>query len=415
MPEIPKVDTAARRWSSRPLRVAAALLLIGTSLWAVLSGQGHVSSDNAVVSAYTVSIRTPIAGVMSAVVARVGQPILVGAHVATVSDDMVDKSRQSELLGIAARADADNVAYQAERKTLLTLMNTLTKRTDEYNTAFSAYLSQQAQEAEAVLQTRNARRDQALRDVKRNAELTRAGWVSASDFEKFTTEALATSADAVAQNARLGYLRLRVEAARHGLSLDSGSNDVAYSAQRADEVAIHLAEIDRQIASDAAIVSDAQTRMAGEAHRIAALALADLASPATGMVWKVGVSDGERVPVGDTVVQVVDCTSAFIIADIPQDRFSDIVIGAMARLRLSGETSDRTGRVISVMGDSGLSADRNLAAIPGLQRDASATVRIEMAASDNTAGQCLVGRTARVLLPSAEGTGLVGRFLHRFF
>ena len=128
------------------------------------------------------------------------------------------------------------------------------------------------------------------------------------------------------------------------------------------------------------------------------------------MIWKVNASDGERIGVGDSVAQIVDCDAAFIIASVPQKWVPDIEIGSEAEYRLSGEDQKRQGRVISVTGDAN-GDDRNLAAIPFTQKNvASATVRIAL---DDRKGECLVGRTARVLLPSS-GHG-IAHLLNRLF
>ncbi len=64
---------------------------------------------------------------------------------------------------------------------------------------------------------------------------------------------------------------------------------------------------------------------------------------------------------------------------------------------ISGETSKRYGRVASVTSDP-TDGDHNLAAIPFEEKGATATVRIRI---DGEKG-CLVGRRARVVLPSNE-------------
>jgi multidrug resistance efflux pump len=212
-------------------------------------------------------------------------------------------------------------------------------------------------------------------------------------------------------------LRIQSAASRHGVFLEGGSNDVAYSAQRADEVAIRIAETERAIASFTAAAAEARARLQAEEHRVALLREAELVAPSGGMIWKLGASDGERLAVGDMGAQIVDCRSAFILAAVPQDRFSDVEINGIAKFRLSGEKTDRTGRVVSVTGDASVAADRNLAAAPLVEHGASATAiaRIEFEAPSNTKGACLVGRTARVLLPAAADSGFFARLARRLF
>jgi len=79
-----------------------------------------------------------------------------------------------------------------------------------------------------------------------------------------------------------------------------------------------------------------------------------------------------------------------------------VVLGGEARFRLSGETAERTGTIVSVTGDASLIGDRNLAAVPADQHKATAMVRIAVPPSRNVAAECLVGRTAHVLLPTVD-------------
>jgi multidrug resistance efflux pump len=200
-----------------------------------------------------------------------------------------------------------------------------------------------------------------------------------------------------------------LDAIRNGVVSEPGSNDVAYSRQRADEIAIRLSDLDQARASALAEVEETNSRLLSEQGRIDKLSFAPMVAPNAGIVWKVDASSGERIRAGETIAQVVDCDAAFIIAAVPQNRVPEIEIGADAEFRLSGDDVRRHGTVRSVMGDA-TNGDRNLAAVPYEMKDATATVRIEMAPSD---GECLVGRTARVLLPSS-GPNLMARLFNRF-
>jgi hypothetical protein len=67
---------------------------------------------------------------------------------------------------------------------------------------------------------------------------------------------------------------------------------------------------------------------------------------------------------------------------------------------LAGETTERTGTIVSVIDDVSLLGDRNLAAVPFDLHKPTSMVRIAVPRSRNVASECLVGRTARVLLPT---------------
>jgi len=144
---------------------------------------------------------------------------------------------------------------------------------------------------------------------------------------------------------------------------------------------------------------------------------ATLAAPSAGMLWKLGASTGERIGTGDTAAELVDCGAAFLVAAVPQKAYANIVLGGDARFRLAGEDAERMGRIMSITGDTSLVGDRNLAAVPLDLHQPTVMVRIEVPPSPNTAAECLVGRTARILLPTSGGgvMAAMSRLAQRIF
>jgi hypothetical protein len=114
------------------------------------------------------------------------------------------------------------------------------------------------------------------------------------------------------------------------------------------------------------------------------------------MIWKINAAPGERINAGEPIAEIVDCNSAFIIANVPQVRVPNISADSKVEFMISGETAKRYGRVASVTSDP-TDGDHNLAAIPFEEKGATATVRIRIEGDK----ECLVGRRARVVLPSS--------------
>ena len=141
------------------------------------------------------------------------------------------------------------------------------------------------------------------------------------------------------------------------------------------------------------------------------------------MIWKLGAADGERLGTGDMAAEIVDCNAPFILAAIPQDRFSDVEAGGLAQFRLSGERTGRTGTVVSITGHGDLAQGGHYAVMP-LDEPSTVIATIAMprketgaqenSAQENTAQECLIGRSARVLLP-ATGGGFIDQILRRVF
>ena len=410
-PSSPGAKQAVRTpaWALPLIKRGAAVSVLVAAIYAVLSGQGFVSTDNAVVSTYTVSLRAPITGYVSGLQTAIGQPVKPGTVIARIDEPRADDERLIDLQRLAPRLQTDLAALHAERDILARQREALVQVSATRNVSEAAMLDLEAAEAERRAASLAVAADEASRSSARAAILARTGNISTEAVEKAAALADETRSDAAAARLRTTSLRLQATAAHAGMLLGNGSNDVPYSRQRADELAIRLAEIDRETASVQASADETAGRLADEARRVALLRSAALVAPASGMLWKLGAADGERLAVGDTAVEIVDCRSAFLVAAIPQERYPDVAIGGTARIRLSGESTDRLGSVVSVTGEATLANDRNLAAAPLPARSPTATARIAIGGSADNAGSCLVGRTARVLLPTGAGSGLVAR------
>ena len=142
----------------------------------------------------------------------------------------------------------------------------------------------------------------------------------------------------------------------------------------------------------------------------------DLRSPVRGEVWQVQAMNGEHLVLGAPVISMIDCAHQFLLVEIPQERMPDIAIGGQARIRLTGETEQRTGLVQAVSGDPQKEANHKFAAFP-VQDPAMqlATVRVSLdAPKAGDAAVCSVGRTARVLLPTIPNN-FVSRSVRTYF
>ena len=132
------------------------------------------------------------------------------------------------------------------------------------------------------------------------------------------------------------------------------------------------------------------------------------------MIWRLGASDAERLGAGDMAAELVDCNAPALLVAIPQDRFSDVKIGGLARYRLSGELNDRSGAVLSVAGQGNLSHSDHYAALPVAETGSTIMAQVAVKTPEGGNEPCLIGRTARVLLPTTGG-GLFDRISRRLF
>ena len=401
----------------RLLKLGATSVMLATGGYAIWSAQGYVVSDNAVVSAYLTSLRTPIEGYISSGRAVVGAEIHGGDILAVISNQRVDDQHLADLEDQVRRLAREEAALAREHETLVATEHRLIEQGQEYHRGLLARLSGQLLAAKMALGAKQAESEQAKREYTRKITLAHSGTASAADLDKAQYASAVLERQVQSLAGELAAIQAQQDAAERGITTEGGGNDVTYSMQRADEVQLRLAEVDRQLDTVRGEKAAASARAELERHRVGLLRSAVLAAPAAAMLWKVGASDGERLGTGDTAAQLVDCGSAFLVATIPQSAYADVELGGEARFRLSGESAERTGRIISVTGDTSLTGDRNLAAVPVEQNKPTAMVRIAAPPSRNIASECLVGRTARVLLPTIQHNvmDLAARTVRRIF
>jgi multidrug resistance efflux pump len=394
--------SAQRRLLWRSAKILAALGIMGLGLHAILAEQGYVASDHAIVSAYTTAIRSPIEGYVSGLPQNVGGILPAGATLAQIRNDRLDDSRLKELLARRGRLQAEHAAQQAERDALLATRAGLQARAASFAQLAQADQAGQATEAARLLQAKLAQRDRLRRELERRIRLAADGIAPLAELDRLRGDAEAADREAEAQRARWEMLMARATSAGRGVLVDGGANEIAYSAQRVDEIDLRLATADRLDSSLAAQLREAELLLAAEQQRHAAQREAALTLPAEAMLWRLSASNGERIATGDTVAEVISCRADFLIVEIAQNRLPEVALGQVARFRLSGEGEERLGRVVTASGLAEPREERKLAVILPPPDHPMASVRV--AVDDAGGGQgCLVGRTARVLLPTHGG------------
>ena len=144
-------------------------------------------------------------------------------------------------------------------------------------------------------------------------------------------------------------------------------------------------------------------RLAVEEQRLQRLGRDAVHSPAVGLVWNLAVADEARVARGDTLAEIAQCGRSFVEATLPERGFDVVRPGDAVRVRLSSGTGDIPGMVRSVRGAGAIGASGRAA---GVQRGETGmmwvVVDIDAAAlSKQPAGDCQIGRTAKVLFSRA--------------
>ncbi|HXW71399.1 MAG TPA: HlyD family efflux transporter periplasmic adaptor subunit [Methylocella sp.] len=404
------------------IKIAIASAIFGVGLTAIFSGHGKIASSNAVISTNLISLRTPIEGTVTSLPRRAGAMAERGALIAHIENPRVNDERLVDLREQQTRLVAELQGAETNRAAWIGLAAELANRDAMHTEANSERLQDLVEEAEDVRAALVTKQAQAENDVDRRLPLEASGVVAKAEMHKLRSGVDLARQETAAQTARLAALRAEAKAAARGVLIAAGAGtDRSYSAQRADEIGIELSRLDRTIAILSASVKETRARLDAEERRVSLWRSADITAPSNGMIWKLGASDGERLGIGDMTAEIVDCAAPLLLVAIPQDRFTDVEIGGLARFRLSGERIERTGTVLSVAGHGDAARGHHFAIMP-LEEPSTAIVTILLAGDEvaTTAPalqqgggppkECFIGRSARVSLP-ATGGGFIDQIL----
>ena len=407
------VRAAAARIPRRPLKLVTAGALALAGAYGIFSEQRYVTSSNAIVSAYVLDIRMPIEGTVSALPHTPGAAVSPGDLLGHIENPLADHEHLDNLRTLEDVAQSTAAADQMEWAALAGQQHGLLTRASAHSDAVSLRLGLSVQQAESMLAAAETTHHQAATELERGRQLHDAGILATASYDQLVSTEAVTRHVVEAERLALASLRGQSAAAGRGLLAEPGiNNDVAYSRQRADEIAIKLAETQRSLAASRAQAAEAHFAVAAEASRSASLRSADLRSPVAGQVWQIEAVDGEVASLNSLALSLIDCSRQFLLVEVPQDRLPDIAIGGIAQFKFTGESTERTGVVQAATGDPQKEPDHKFAAFP-LQDTAEQLATVRVLITD-PAPVCAVGRTARVLLPT-QPTNRFSRALRQYF
>lgn len=393
------------RW--RVFKISAAGVMLAAGSYALLLPRLAVTSDTAVVSAYLTSIRVPIEGTLNSSGLTPGVAIEKGAAVGYVQNSRATDQRLLDLAATRVNSSDSARAIHSQLTELAAQKQNLLGRLAESKAALLSRLEYERQEAEMNSEAKRAAAEAAALELNRATTLRNGGIITQAELDKRRLENQLAEREQQQSKAKLAALEAEKAAAEKGVLNERGqSADVPYSAQRIDEISLQMAELRRLETVSLLEAQHLSSFELQESEHAGLMRQANLLSPETGTIWKIHAVAGEHLKQGDTVADLVDASQAFILASVPQERVSDIKMGAQARFKLSGEQKELTGEVISIGGDA-FDPNRKLAAIPNMKGDQSvALVRIRPNAPIRK--QSDIGRTARVLITARGNSNFSG-------
>ena len=413
---LPRDKTAFFRLSHKPFKVCLAGGILCIGLFAVFSESKFVSTSDAVVSSYILAVRAPVEGSVTGLPISSGVDVERGQPLGRISNPILDHQHLDDLQTLVEQSQSTADAVAKEQQILSAQRAALVERSNDHIEAVKARLDRELSQAQQELNADQMQSTEAAREADRGRQLFALGIMSRADYEKLAAAEVVAAHQRDAQQSYVEAIKLQSSAASKGILIEPGTdNDVSYSRQRADEISIRLADNERTLATSRLQALQAQKEIAAEAARVQMMGNAALTSPIDAQIWKLNAVNGEHVSAGETVVSLVDCQRQFIIAEIPQTRLPEVAIHQKASFRLSGESKERSGIVLSVSGDSIHQDGASLAALPNedpKKQLGLVLIGIDKPAQDQT--ECFVGRNLRVLIPTTS-TNMVAQWFRSYF
>ncbi len=346
---------------SRLARLSLALALIAVSVWAFAPYVLYRVAPSAFVNTTLIRITSPIAGRLTDELPRKGafpdHGVSVTVVESTSSDQgvLLDLQRQR----ILAERASELASRQLSEITALDLK--LSTRASGYHTAAVARFESEITGTKAEKQGCLAELKQ-LREVSTiMRSLTKSGYASELRFAEAAAKQEAASTRCEVADTRIDRLEVELDAARNGVFLSDGVNDVPYSQQQRERLVLRRQELETESLKQSLQASELAAAIEEERKRTNRKASYDMKFPANHLVWSTPASPGSTVTEGQTILDLADCEHRFLVAVLPARDFQQIAIGDTAMARLIGDETWHASRVGQILGSTARTDDRLVA------------------------------------------------------
>ena len=392
-------DHLQRFVRARAVRLTLALVFILAGFWAFYPYFIYRVAGSAFVNAELMRIAAPIAGRLTRDLPGKGDFIAHQSKVSLIDSLSPDRTH---LLDLGAQYAVAEKRAELERTQLDEVRENdrvLAGRTEAYLAGMVQRLTQELKESTAERAGCLAELRQRKDIGSRMDKLVQSGLAS----EIRSAEANASQESAATRcemaGARAERLLVELDAAKNGVFLRDGANDVPYSQQQRDRLLLRKQELQTQLLEDGLRASELGNEITEERARIGRLSHFDLVLPGDHVVWEVAASPGSTVTEGQTLLDLVSCNRRFVAVELPERDFEQIRAGDTAAVRLIGSDEWHQGVVRQARGSAARTDDRLLAAQVPTASSGSITVEVELPPEDAPIEKnsfCSVGRLAEV-------------------
>jgi multidrug resistance efflux pump len=392
--------------ASRIIKTIVGLAILVTVGLAPLQRLIQTSSVEAIVNARTITLRAPIDGEIHAESnGMIGKTLAAGDAIFTIENKRADRIRLDDLQRSLSSLREERPVLDERLRSRRALLKDLSEQTRLFLAGRIAQLESRAAEIRAEIGSTGAQRDEAKSAFSRATELTRTQTESTAGLMRAERDYIVANEAVEAAKHRLEGVQVELQAARQGTFIGDSYNDRPHSAQRSDELAQEIAELEATLRAQDSRIDRLNNDVQEETQRNSLIRTAIVSAPGKGRLWEVLTSAGEEVHKGQDLVRLLDCSNAVITAVVSETVYNRLRIGSPARFRFRDDSKEWAGEVVGLTGVAASAA--NLAILPSALMKESYHVTVAVPTLSNVQN-CDVGRTGRVIfddpVTASQGT-----------
>lgn len=348
-------------------RLIRILLSLAVIVGAVIVLYPRIFSDirsNGTINARMVTVQAPISGTIVRDLPDVGSLIDDGVLLTRITDD---SESQGLLSSLTVERDFLTVRIAAIEQRLaeaVSMSATLDERVARYGGSLLENLAFRVREAGARREYWQAVLAERTSAVKRNKELVSKGAISAVRLEEAQSQLLQAREEINRAQADSDRFSQELNSARSGVFISDGQNDVPYSQQRLDELAIRKADLELELAEARGRLAAIGGQLEIEGPRAERRQSAVVRSPLKGIVWRRMVSANVRVTRNDDLMKILDCSTMFAEIAISESTAEKLDIGEPVIVRVQGSDTEYRAEVKEIRGTRSVTPGLEYAAAP---------------------------------------------------
>lgn len=387
--------------ASRLFRILISIVVIGGAAIVLYPRIFSQVRSNGTINARVVTVQAPIGGTIVREFPDVGSVV----DESTILTRIVDDRESTGLVG-SLKLERDYLrtkveALQNRLGRAMAQAADLEERVRGHAEVRTENITFQIREATARREFWRAVQDERTKALGRTQELVQKGAVSTARLDEIRSEQIQAREEVNRAQADLDRYTGELDAARQGIFIGDGQNDVPYSQQRLDEVQVRTADLELELAEAHGRMDAVREQLNVEETRAQLRESAYVRSPVKGIIWRRLMAINTTVTQNNDLVKILDCSSVVVEIAIPEETSETLDIGDPVHVRLQGSDTHYTAKVSEIRGTRSVAPGIEYAAMPPLLKKDELLLVAEFAPEnlyDVPESFCDVGRRAEVTI-----------------